>query len=87
MSKKITEIFAYIITDENGNECFISFEGVGSLKSPDWGRAIGFRPLADTISDQLNRTYKLIRFALAEEIKLEGGPYVIQGMEFRREGG
>ena len=74
---KITELLAYVAQDEDEND-----EGIMAIQHPDGGwiplvgadreRMISLRPQADMVALATQKPYRIMRFELVEEIKLDG---------------
>ena len=86
---KITELFAFIVADQNEED-----EGVITFKSGDeWVPMLGtdmkriesLRPIADTIAYQMGKSYRVIRFQAVGEVEFNSPPVPIDGLKFKIE--
>lgn len=73
MSFKITEMFAFVVTDEDGSEGIpsftIPFEGTMPLLGSDMARIDSLLPLAQQMSDLYKKEIRLVKFTNMELVK------------------
>lgn len=69
---KITEVFAFVVTDQDEDD-----EGIMGMQTPmgwmpfvggDMARVASLREAADTICAQLGKPYRILRFSVREDI-------------------
>lgn len=76
MSQKITEMWAWICTEEDGGEGVPAMAGPGGMAMPmvgaDAARILSLRPVALEITDDLGLPIKLVRFHQMEVIESHG---------------
>jgi hypothetical protein len=73
---KLTELFAFVVADQDEDD-----EGVMAFKSGDtWMPMVGtdikrieaLRPIADSISQQMGKSYRIVLLRAIEEVELQG---------------
>lgn len=73
MEKKITELYAFVVTNQDGQEgvmCFLTKEGtMMPMVGADLNMVDKLRSLAKAISDSAKVEYKILHFELIGEIE------------------
>lgn len=71
---RITEMFAYVVIDDDGTEGVPAFPGPNGLVLPmmgaDTARAAALRPIAERMARELHKPLTLLRFTLREEVEV-----------------
>lgn len=83
---KITELFAFVVADKDeDDEGVMAFLSKGTwqpMVGADMKRIEALRPIADSISLQMGKPHRVVRFRAIEEIELQGPPRPIDGLVF-----
>lgn len=85
---KVTELFAFVVVadqdqDDEGVMAFLSGNTWLPMVGADMKRIEALRPIADSISRQMGKPYRVVRFRAVEEIELQGPPRPIDGLNFK----
>jgi hypothetical protein len=83
---KVTELFAFVVADQDQDDegvmAFLSGNTWLPMVGADIKKIEALRPIADSISRQMGKPYRVVRFRAVEEIELQGPPRPIDGLVF-----
>lgn len=72
MSYRITELFAFVAIDEDGDEGIAAFSNNGMMMpmvGADTERVAVLRPIAQKMADRFGIEFRVVRFTVREQIE------------------